>query len=172
MVCMFTLFTPFSLCSNPFTWLKPFNISLRLKLCGFKIKYFWPKFALQHSLHFLPEMHFLVVILIITSGVVVWPHRLVFPHRTAMTCVSPCVQIPKILQSGGAGRFGGDTEGREEKRDRGAESETQSCGSSTRTRWFATQCWDTLLPSPWRRLTEGDVGHRWRGITNWWHRFN
>ena len=47
-------------CSNPFTWFKPFNVSLCLNLCGFIKKYFQPQFILQHSPHFLQEMHFLV----------------------------------------------------------------------------------------------------------------
>ena len=59
MVCMFTLFTPFRLlifCSNPFTWFKPFNVSLHLDLCGFIKKYFQPHFVLQqHSVNFLRE---------------------------------------------------------------------------------------------------------------------
>ena len=52
----------FELCSNPFTWFKPFNVSLRLNLCGFIKTYFQPQFVLQHSLHFMQEMHFLVYI--------------------------------------------------------------------------------------------------------------
>ena len=48
--------------SITFPWFKPFNISLSLKLCGFTKTYFQPHFTLQHSLQFLQEMHFLVII--------------------------------------------------------------------------------------------------------------
>ena len=41
-MCLLTLFTPFRLWLNPFTWFKPFNVSLRLKLCGFTNSYFQP----------------------------------------------------------------------------------------------------------------------------------
>ena len=63
-MCIFTLFTPFRLlnfCSKPFTWFKPFNVSLCLNQCGFITKYFQPHFALQHTPHFLHEMLFLVL---------------------------------------------------------------------------------------------------------------
>ena len=58
--CLLHLELCFKLCSNPLTWFKPFNISLRLHLCGFIKTYFQPHFLLQHSPHFLQEMHFLV----------------------------------------------------------------------------------------------------------------
>jgi hypothetical protein len=41
----------------------PFNISLLLKLCVFIKAYFQPHFALQHSPHFLQEMHFFVIVI-------------------------------------------------------------------------------------------------------------
>ena len=48
------MFTPFRLLNsvqNPFTWLKPCNISLCLKVCGFT-KQIQPHFALQHRTAF------------------------------------------------------------------------------------------------------------------------
>ena len=104
MVCMFTLFTPFRLlnfCSNPFTWFKPFNVSLCLNLCGFIKKYFQPHFVLQHSPHFLQEMHFLVLCDIFNdsvSGVSLkspfptqagqWLHIILYIERTVFWRVS------------------------------------------------------------------------------------
>ena len=46
---MFTLFTPFRLWSNPFTWFNLFNISSHLKLSGFTKPYFKPHFVSQSS---------------------------------------------------------------------------------------------------------------------------